>query len=1105
MQKIFFHTSTAILLLLLSLPAKAQTFDPQSDTWVCVDELGRNVASSDDGATCEIDEKALVGMFYYVWHGQHGTETKDITRLLEANPENPAFGEWQTFHWGGKPALGYYTGGTAFIVARHMQMLVDAGIDFYFFDVTNAYTYVENVKVVMKEIDRRTALGLRSPKLAFMTHSSSAATVTNLYNSFYKNSAYDKYWFLWEGKPLMLVENGTEANLSDEVKARFTFRYSWAWDTGEKKWSWLAYYPQKPGTLNGTPEQVSVSTAMHPSSKIGKSYHGGKQPAYDKYGLCKETPEGLFFAEQWQQAHKLHPPVVMITQWNEWMAQRFHIESTSQFSLVRPGATAKIGESYFVDVYNQEFNRDIEPSSEPLIRDNYYLQMVSNVRKYRGVRPIPVPTEAVSIQSDGSFSQWEAVTQTFLDEPGDAYYTSTTAQSSYERLRKPNDFVTLKVTKDADSLYFYVATQANISALATNNKKVRWMTLYINRDLDYSNGWYGYDLMVSNDGEQLKIYQYADAWTELGAVCHKVEGREMMLSLNRKQIGMQADTDFDFKWIDDIERTSTDVLDFISKGDVAPNGRFNYRYKGSRLITQKLDGVYFLQSAFSPWQDATVKSLCAADGQLTWGTQEETLSFLWRLTSNANGTYSAQNIATRTFIGPLQQPALNGDGCGSAVTLSSVPSELNFEMAPNGAFFIHEGGICTAHGKANQSLHVNGHNTSAGSAPQPAGVTAWLDDVLGLSTWILSDAQHLSYRAKLDSLLDAFPRDYFPQGETFGSYLPEYVAAFQQARDNASETLETESDIFADTLLGALTALQDAICRVQTLGYVPMPDGYYYITNAALWDDFTTKALCASTNYMNCNDFVKGKLSATTPQPLCIFRLQFEADTQSYSLFSPSLNRYAGRWSSSQLSMVAEKSLARLKLEPAEEGNVRMFLATETNQKCFYPKYRTTNTYTTTGKTYRIYGAEPQPNGLSLWKFIPTQAPEENPYVQNDTLNRLFLLCDANPERKYPSTTEGGEYATELVSQFRGIRAEAEAAMNTLSGNYTAHLAALQAAIDDLEGHTQIDCVRTSQAQTPNALFDTAGRKFSKEHKTKLPHGVYLHHGQGKTKKVVND
>ena len=77
--------------------------------------------------------------------------------------------------------------------------------------------------------------------------------------------------------------------------------------------------------------------------------------------------------------------------------------------------------------------------------------------------------------------------------------------------------------------------------------------------------------------------------------------------------------------------------------------------------------------------------------------------------------------------------------------------------------------------------------------------------------------------------------------------------------------------------------------------------------------------------------------------------------------------------------------------------------------------------------------------------------------------------------------------------------------MNTLSGNYTAHLAALQAAIDALEGHTQIGSVRTSQAQTPNALFDTAGRKFSKEHKTKLPRGVYLHHGQGKTKKVVND
>ena len=181
-----------ILLAIWSLSASTligQTYDPQSDTWVCDDDLGRSVASSDGGVSrSEIDEEAIVGMFYYVWHGQHGTETKDNTRLVAANPENPAFGGWGSFHWGGKPVLGYYTGGTPYIVARHMQMLVDAGIDFYFFDVTNAYIYEAQVKTVMNEIDRRTRLGLKSPKLVFTTHSSSASTVTSIYNAFYTNA-----------------------------------------------------------------------------------------------------------------------------------------------------------------------------------------------------------------------------------------------------------------------------------------------------------------------------------------------------------------------------------------------------------------------------------------------------------------------------------------------------------------------------------------------------------------------------------------------------------------------------------------------------------------------------------------------------------------------------------------------------------------------------------------------------------------------------------------------------------------------------------------------------------------------------------------------------
>lgn len=561
------------------------TYDPLADTWVCDDELGRTVETSDNGLA--LPGKGTIGMFYYVWHGQHGSETKDITKILAANPDNPAWGGVGEFHWGGEPALGYYKGGDSYIIAKHMQMLIDAGIDFYYFDVTNAFTYDDQVQSVMNEIDRRAALGLKWPKLVFTTHSACTSTVSRLYEKWYKDPKYDKYWFYWDGKPLILVNESEYNNWTSDIKDHFTARYSWAWETGENRWPWVANYPQQVGykTLNKQKinEQIIVSTAQHPYSKIGKSFHNGVEPEFDKYGLCKETPQGLFFAEQWSQAHKMHPPVVMVTQWNEWMAQRFLIKSESEFGNIRPGATAKIGETYFVDVYNQEFSRDIEPSKEPLIRDNYYLQLIDNTRKYKGVRAIPVPNKSKTIDLNGSFDQWSDILPEFKDEPGDAMYVNSAATSK----RATNDIVSAKVTKDNTNLYFYVKTKSDISAISASPDQY-WLTLLLNADCNYKNGWSGYNYMVANDGSQMKLYTYdtaAKAWKAISEITYVVSGKEMMLTVPKSAVALTEDRDFDFKWIDNINKSTTDILDFISFGDCAPNNRFNYRYKGSKLAS----------------------------------------------------------------------------------------------------------------------------------------------------------------------------------------------------------------------------------------------------------------------------------------------------------------------------------------------------------------------------------------------------------------------------------------------------------------------------------------------------------------------------------------
>lgn len=583
-----------IWLSFIHMTAEAQNIDVHSDTWVCNDGLNRVVASSDRGVTrTKIDSTCSVGIFYYIWHGQHGAEIKDITRLLEKDPDNPAWGSAGQFHWGGKPALGYYEGGDKFIVAKHMQMLVDAGVDFYFFDVTNAYTYDAQVQVVMNEIDRRTKLGLKSPKLVFCTHSSTVNTVTSLYNKWYVNTKYDKYWWCWNGKPLILVNASEAKGLPEHIKNHFTMRHCWAWEEGEDKWPWLAYYPQQLNYSKETGkkvnEQMTVATAMHPCSKIGKSYHGGSQPNVDKYGLNKtQTPKGLFFQEQLNQAISKHPKVLMLTQWNEWMAQRFIVDSNS-LNLTRPGAMQKVGETYFVDVYNQEFNRDIEPSSEPLIRDNYYMQMVSYLRKYRGVHTIPEPTECRSIDMEAGFDQWQDIQPEFLDEPGDVVYTSSSAQKSSCLKRKSNDIVSVKVAKDKEYIYFYAKVNGSrINTYYSANSTESWMSVLINTDLVYNNGWEGYDYTISRDKSQYFLYKYdkENAKWEKGSEVQMIkEGTEMMYAVKRIDLKLTEDVDFDFKWVDNTPALTNEILDFIVNGDCAPNGRFNYRYKGSKLDT----------------------------------------------------------------------------------------------------------------------------------------------------------------------------------------------------------------------------------------------------------------------------------------------------------------------------------------------------------------------------------------------------------------------------------------------------------------------------------------------------------------------------------------
>jgi len=69
-------------------------------------------------------------------------------------------------------------------------------------------------------------------------------------------------------------------------------------------------------------------------------------------------------------------------------------------------------------------------------------------------------------------------------------------------------------------------------------------------------------------------------WKKVGPVKFRVQGNELHLAIPRKMIGQGKTAQpvkLDFKWADNLQQPG-DPLDFLESGDVAPEGRFKYRY-----------------------------------------------------------------------------------------------------------------------------------------------------------------------------------------------------------------------------------------------------------------------------------------------------------------------------------------------------------------------------------------------------------------------------------------------------------------------------------------------------------------------------------------------
>ena len=597
-----------------------KTHEVMPDTWVFTDGLGR--VSLTNAEVGDLREGKTVSMFFWTWHNGRPTVI-NVNDAAEKYPEavrdfnHPVWtpsnfqGSWN------EPIYGHYESSDQWVLRRQAELLANAGVDAVLTDNTNGTaTHRPGYTALFEAWSKAMDDGVLTPKVSFMLPFAGGADtntqVRDMYMDFYREGKYQKLWFYWEGKPVLMARQNaisTTDNMGKEISNFFTYRGGQSayvvskTDYGE--WGWLSTYPQaiyyasRDDHKNKLVEQMTVGVAMNHNYELGqlsamsgnnvmgRSYTHDNQTRYETEG--KEASKwGYNFAEQFKYALEKDPKMIFITGWNEWAMARIDGWPSGWESEV-PNA--------FCDQFNDEFSRDLEPTKGEL-KDHYYYQLVNFVRQYKGARPIPTPSASATIDITKDNAQWNTV------EPYYAAYIGNTGDREgkgwgdlrYHEYSGRNDIIGARVARDADHLYFYVECYENI----TPYTDPLWMVLYIDSD-QQNQGWETFDYVLNKTSPTattatLERFTGNGYETEVvGDVEYTVDGKYMQVKVPKTMLNLSGyDFTVNFAWTDNVHdeddagergdadykysKFSGDIMDFYISGDVAPSGRFKFSY-----------------------------------------------------------------------------------------------------------------------------------------------------------------------------------------------------------------------------------------------------------------------------------------------------------------------------------------------------------------------------------------------------------------------------------------------------------------------------------------------------------------------------------------------
>ena len=575
---------------------------------VATDALDRSF-----GEIIGLDDSKEVGIFYLLWLGQHETaDIYDISKMLEEYGntwDNPIYRiDWDSkvggdgpdkdklvsevsplnaFHFWGEPLYGYYSMSDPWVIRRHMEELTFSQIDFLAVDATNALWYPTPLLTLMSVIEEMIDEGWDPPRVMLYTNTNTYSTIMDVYTQLYSQGLHSKAWYTRDGKPAIvgsaLGDSGGETidQLPDEVKEFFTLvKGQWPFNPPDPEaMPWIDWeYPQY--NYNGV---MNVGVSLHIANPYSRSmypdaseaiYHANWGRGFDvtTYTNHRDQVEsGPLFQSLWNTVHENRSEVntVFVTGWNEWIVQK----------LVGHAITGQT--PAYVDAFNEEFSRDVEMMKGGY-GDNYYLQNMDNIRRYKASASGTVYTHTATVGLNDA--DWGNSGRRYYDVTGDAIerdFVGAAPTVYYTDDSNRNDIASVQLANDEQYLYVRIETATPI--ILDREGTECFNVFFKTTENKNSRNWEGYQYVLNRkigDGKTTlsRCTGNGYEWEDVAQCDFVYTERSISIRVPLSAMNLTGpEISLDFKVADNVTDPD-DIMSYYIYGDSAPIGRLNYRY-----------------------------------------------------------------------------------------------------------------------------------------------------------------------------------------------------------------------------------------------------------------------------------------------------------------------------------------------------------------------------------------------------------------------------------------------------------------------------------------------------------------------------------------------